>query len=31
MKKVSTAAVRQSRNNSHPKLTIGPSLGDRNS
>jgi transposase len=31
MKKVSTAAVRQSRNISHPKLTIGLDLGDRNS
>jgi hypothetical protein len=27
MKKVSTAAVRQSRNISHPKLTIGLDLG----
>ena len=31
MKKVSAAAVRQSRNISHPKLTIGLDLGDRNS
>ena len=31
MKKVSTAAVRQSRNISQPKRTIGLDLGDRNS
>ena len=31
MKKVSIAAVRQSRNISHPKLTIGLDLADRNS
>src|SRR5208282_2580780 len=31
MKKVSTVAVKQSRNISQPKLTIGLDLGDRNS
>ena len=31
MKKVSTAAVKQSRNFSQPKQTIGLDLGDRNS
>src|SRR5262250_1377006 len=31
MKKVSTAAAKQSRNISQPKLTIGLDLGDRNS
>jgi hypothetical protein len=31
MKKVSIAAVRQGRNISHPKLTTGLDLGDRNS
>jgi transposase len=31
MKKVSTVAVKQSRNISQPKLTIGLGLGDRNS
>ena len=31
MKKVSTAATRQSRNIFQPKLTIGLDLGDRNS
>jgi hypothetical protein len=29
MKEVSIAALRQSRNISHPKLTIGMDLGDR--
>jgi transposase len=31
MKKVSTAATKQSRNVSQPKLTIGLDLGDRSS
>ena len=31
MKKVSTVAAKQSRNNSQQKLTIGLDLGDRNS
>ena len=31
MKKISTAAVKQSRNNSEQKLTIGLDLGDRSS
>jgi Ethanolamine utilization protein EutJ (predicted chaperonin) len=31
MKKISTAAVKQSRNISQQKLTIGLDLGDRNS
>jgi transposase len=31
MKKISTVAVKQSRNISQPKLTIGLDLGDRNS
>ncbi len=31
MKKVSTAAAKQSRNFSQPKLTIGLDLGDRSS
>jgi Ethanolamine utilization protein EutJ (predicted chaperonin) len=31
MKKVSTAAAKQSRNFSQPKQTIGLDLGDRNS
>lgn len=31
MKKVSTAAVKQSNNISQPKLTIGLDLGDRSS
>jgi hypothetical protein len=31
MKKVSTAATKQSRNISQPQLTIGLDLGDRNS
>ena len=31
MKKVSTAAVKQSRNFSQPRLTIGLDLGDRSS
>ena len=31
MKKVSTAAAKQSRNISQPKLTIGLDLGDRTS
>ena len=31
MKKVSTAAAKQSRNNSQQKLTVGLDLGDRNS
>ena len=31
MKKVSTVAVKQSRNNSQQKLTVGLDLGDRNS
>ena len=31
MKKISTVAVKQSRNNSQQKLTVGLDLGDRNS
>src|ERR1700681_2196079 len=31
MKKISTAAAKQSRNNSQQKLTVGLDLGDRNS
>ena len=31
MKKISTAAAKQSKNFSQPKLTIGLDLGDRNS